>query len=195
MKTFAATKNLGKLEEMRAIFAGSEIEIASYESYADPAEGEDSYSDNALLKARALFAQLRQAGISAAALGDDSGLEVAALAGAPGVLSARYGGPEATWPQRREQLLAAAADARDRSAKFVCAMALVLPDGREIASYAEAAGSIAWNESGEFGFGYDPIFVDAGTGLTFAQLSAGEKNRISHRARAAQQLLAALADG
>lgn len=193
MRTFAATKNLGKLEELRAIFAGSKIEIESYPPYVDPTEGEDSYADNALLKASALVGQLRDAGISAAALGDDSGLEVAALGGAPGVLSARYGGPSATWPERRELLLGEIVEARDRSAKFVCAMALVLPGGLEIASYGEAAGSIAASESGQFGFGYDPIFIEAGSGLTFAQLRDSEKNAISHRARAAAQLLTAIA--
>lgn len=193
MNVFAATKNIGKLHELRAIFAGSDLDIDTYPPYVDPLEGESSYAENALLKARALSAQLRSAGISGAILGDDSGLEVAALGGAPGVLSARYAGIHASWPQRRARLLAEIVHARDRSAKFVCAMALLLPDGREIAAYGEAPGSIATREGGRFGFGYDPIFLDAGSGLTFAQLDESQKNRISHRGRAAAELLAAIA--
>jgi len=101
LKTFVATKNLGKLDEMKAIFAGSPLELDTYPLYADVAEGAESYAENAALKARALFKQLQDAGIRAAVIADDSGIEVAALDGRPGVLSARYGGPDATWPQRR----------------------------------------------------------------------------------------------
>jgi len=192
LKVFVATKNLGKVRELSAIF-GSDLDLETYPLYVDPAEGECSYADNAWLKARALLGQLRSAGITGGVLGDDSGLEVNALGGAPGVLSARYAGIDATWPQRRAHLLAEIAGARDRSAKFVCALALVLSNGREIAAYGEAAGSIATSEDGGFGFGYDPIFVDAGSGLTFARLPESEKNKISHRGRAAAELLAAIA--
>ena len=193
MNVYAATKNSGKIRELRAIFANCELDVVTYPPYVDPPEGESSYAENASLKARTLFAQLRTVGISGAVLGDDSGLEVAALRGAPGVLSARYAGIDASWRQRRARLLCEIANARDRSAKFVCAMALILPDGRELAAYGEAYGRIAAHEDGCSGFGYDPIFVDVASELTFAQLDEDQKNRISHRGRAAAGLLAAIA--
>lgn len=194
MDVFVATKNAGKLAELQAIFAGSKLELATYGAYVDPDEGETSYAENARLKARALADQLRAAGIAAATLADDSGLEVAALDGRPGVLSARYGGAGATWEIRRSGILAElqARNRPSRDAKFCCAMALIGADGREYAGYGEARGSIAAAERGIFGFGYDPIFIDAELAVTFAEMKDAVKNRISHRARAARSLLANL---
>src|SRR5579883_1583783 len=105
LKTYVATKNLGKLMELKAIFAGSELELDTFPLYAEAPEEEDNYAGNAESKARALHAQLRSAGIRGAVLADDSGIEVRALGGRPGVLSARYGGRQITWPERREKLL------------------------------------------------------------------------------------------
>ena len=132
MRVYVATKNAGKLRELRALFVPFGWEIAVYDGYADPAEGEAFIRRNAALKARALAAQLRAAGVRAAALGDDSGLEVTALGGRPGVLSARYGGTQATWAQRRAILREeiAASGCADRSARFVCALHLVDASGR-----------------------------------------------------------------
>lgn len=194
MKTFVATKNLGKLEEMKAIFAGSELELDTYPLYAEAPENEDNYAGNAESKAKALYAQLREAGVRGAVLSDDSGIEVAALGGRPGVLSARYGGKEITWPQRREKLLAEMQRVPDgeRAAKFCCAMLLILEDGKQFAGYGEVEGAITREEGGRFGFGYDPVFFYPPAGKTFAQIPEDEKNRISHRFRAAQALLAAL---
>lgn len=192
MKTFVATKNLGKLAEMRDIFADSALQLDTFPTYADVAEGVVDYTDNARLKAQRLFEQLRAAGIRAAVLADDSGLEVAALGGRPGVLSARYGGTDATWPARRA-LLREELDVQagsDRTARFVCAMVLLLEDGREIDALGTLDGSIAPQEQGHFGFGYDPIFVPSGTTRTLAEYSDEEKNAISHRRRAADALLA-----
>lgn len=106
MRVYIATKNAGKLRELRQILAAYGWEACAFEGYADVVEGETSYAENAALKARALRGALDAAGIADPALGDDSGLEVAALGGRPGVLSARYGGAGATWADRRRLLLA-----------------------------------------------------------------------------------------
>lgn len=193
-RVYVATKNAGKMRELREIFAGSPFAVETYGDYADVVEGESSYAENAALKARALRAQLDAAGISAAVLGDDSGLEVRALGNRPGILSARYGGPNATWSERRLGLIGevAASGSSDRSARFVCALHFIDVVGHETATLETIAGEIAPEERGEAGFSYDPIFLLPERGVTFAELSAEEKNRISHRARAAAALLAAL---
>ena len=185
---------MGKLEELRAIFAGSELELDTYPLYAEAREDEDNYAGNALSKACALHAQLREAGVHGAVMADDSGIEVAALAGRPGVLSARYGGKDATWPQRRELLLEelAAVPLPERAAKFCCAMVLMFEDGTQFAGYGEIEGVVTGEECGAGGFGYDPVFYYPPKDATFAQLGAGEKNALSHRRRAADALLEAL---
>jgi len=195
MKTFVATKNLGKLAEMREIFAGSAIELDTYPLYADVEESADSYVGNARLKARALAKQLREAGIGAAVLADDSGLEVDALDGRPGIYSARYAGVETPWPDRREALLAELRDVPRgrRGARFVCSMVLLQADGRELDSFGTVEGRMVEEVRGRFGFGYDPLFVPDGDTRTFAEFPEEEKNRVSHRRRAADALLAALA--
>jgi XTP/dITP diphosphohydrolase len=181
---------------MCAIFAGSTLELETYAAYADVPEGADDYTANARLKARALREQVVAANQAAAVLADDSGLEVAALDGRPGVLSARYAGEGASWPVRRQTLLDEVAASRnlDRRARFVCAMVLLLPDGGEIAALGEAHGRIVSQLRGESGFGYDPLFVADGDTRTFAELSEQEKNAKSHRGRAAEKLLKALAE-
>lgn len=194
MKTFVASKNLGKIGELREIFAGTEIDLDMYPLYAEPAEGETSYAENAALKARQLRGQLQEAGVRGAVLADDSGLEVAALDGRPGVLSARYLSAGATWAERRQGLLEelASGPPDKRAAKFCCAMMLVLDDGAALTGYGEVKGVIADGERGKFGFGYDPIFLYPPAGKTFAELADNEKNRVSHRRRAADALLMAL---
>jgi len=193
VRTYVATKNRGKLAELLAIFAGSPFALHTYEAYRDPVEGETSYVDNAALKADALRAQLHAVGIDAAVLADDSGLEVAALGGRPGVLSARYGGPDATWSERRHALLAEtdATGSPDRSARFVSAIHVVLADGTVYRALGTIDGAIAHAERGDGGFSYDAIFA-LPDGRTFAELPPAEKNRVSHRARAAAAVIAAL---
>lgn len=196
MLTYVATKNGGKLAEIRAIFAGSTLRLDTYPAYADVREGAQSYADNARLKARALRAQLLQSGSSGAAvLADDSGLEVSALGGRPGVLSARYAGEHATWAQRRAALLAelCAVPPPERAARFVCALVLCLPNGDEVEAFGTVEGRIAQMERGAGGFGYDPLFVFLPEGKTFAELCVERKNAISHRRRAAEALLRRLA--
>lgn len=195
MRTFVATSNPGKLAEMRAIFAGSRLELETYAEYVAVEEGENSYLDNALLKARTLQAQLQAADIHACVLADDSGLEVAALGGRPGVLSARYAGAEASWSERRAALLEELRPVPDgeRSARFVAYMALLFDDETSIVAAGSVTGSITRRERGERGFGYDPIFHYPPAKKTFAQIRAEEKNRCSHRHAAATNLLNILA--
>lgn len=194
MRVYAATKNEGKLRELRAIFGAlGGWDVVAFDRYEAPPEGESSYADNAALKARSLAANLRAADIHGAVVGDDSGLEVDALEGRPGVLSARYGGGGATWSERRRLLIAEvdATGSTERRARFVCAMHLVLPDGREVTSEASVEGRLATEARGEGGFSYDAIFEYAADWRTFAERSAAEKDAISHRAQAAQRLVAA----
>lgn len=194
MRTFIATKNPGKLAEMQAIFKHSHLQLETFEAYADVEEGASSYTDNALLKARALRAQLRDTGIDAAVLADDSGLEVEALGNRPGVLSARYAGESATWPQRRAALLREleGVPSVERVAHFVCVMAFLMPNGEEIIGEGIVDGRITTEEHGEGGFGYDPIFFYPPSHCTFAEMEPARKNRLSHRRRAADAVLEAL---
>lgn len=195
MRVYVATKNLGKLREMEAVFADAPFALATFDGYADPLEGDVSYADNAALKARALHAQLARAGAPAAVLADDSGIEVRALGGRPGVLTAFYGGTELPWPERRGKLLAelAASGSADRHARFVCALHFIDAGGRELATLGTVDGEIAPAERGALGFSFDPVFLYVPAGRTFAELDPGEKNRVSHRAIAAAGLVAAIA--
>lgn len=194
MTVYAATKNAGKFAELRAIFDLYGWAVVSFEGYGDVDEGETSYAENAARKARALHRDLRAAGIAAAVVGDDSGLEVAALGGGPGVLSARYAG-NATWSERRRLLLEVLCDSRqaNRDARFVCALHFVGIDGTEVAVCGVVNGTIAEQERGERGFSYDAIFCETHSDQTFAELAEPEKNRRSHRARAVARLVEAVA--
>jgi len=143
---YVATSNAGKLREMEALFVAAPFVLASYPDYVSPAEGDASYAENAALKARALHAQLRAAGLPAYVLADDSGLEVGALDGRPGVLTAEYGGSDVPWSERRARLLAELAGVppgEARSARFVCALHLIDDVGRELATYGAVEGEIA----------------------------------------------------
>lgn len=199
-RVFAATRNAGKLRELRQLFAAGGVAVEAYDGYGDVAETEDSYAGNAALKAAALQARLRADGVVAAAVGDDSGLEVSALGGRPGILSARYGGPDATWSQRRRLLLdeLEATGSADRSARFVCALAYFPPGAAGAAApivvERDFSGAIAAGERGAAGFSYDSVFVDLATGKTFAEIDEQTKNRISHRGRAVAALLALVHD-
>lgn len=177
------------------MLAGSAIDLHTYDGYVDPVEGEDSYVENALLKARALHEQLQQAGIRAAVLADDSGIELDALDGGPGVLSARYAGETTPWPQRLETMMNEVRHVPQerRGARFVCVMALILPDGREIVVEGDVRGQITTELHGSNGFGYDPLFYYPPIGKTFGEIPETEKNQLSHRGRAARALLEALA--
>ena len=191
MRLFAATKNAGKLAELQTLFAPYGVEIVSWEGYADPEETADTYAGNAAIKARALHEQLSRAGMRADVIADDSGLEIAALGGRPGVYSARYGGANATWQQRRASILREVGESgsSDRGARFVCVLCYVSADGREIFSEGVAEGELSRNERGELGFGYDPIFYDPSEHATYGEIPETEKNKISHRAKAVAKLM------
>ena len=191
MRFYAATGNAGKLRELREIFEPYGVAIDSWAPYTQPEETSDTYAGNATIKARALREQLAASGICAPVIADDSGLEISALGGRPGVHSARYGGDDATWAQRREILLREVANSRsdDRRARFVCVLCYIAPDGEEIYAEGFADGELSRDERGELGFSYDPIFYDPGEHATFAELSAARKNSVSHRARAAHALM------
>ncbi len=194
MIVYVATKNVGKLRELQALFADAPFMLATFDRYEAPVEGEVSYADNAALKARTLHAQLLRAGIVGAVLADDSGLEVRALGGRPGVLTAYYGGAQLPWVARRRKLIdeLERSGATDRNARFVCALHFIDRSGRELASLATVDGEVAEEDRGELGFSFDPVFYYPPLGRTFAELTEAEKNRVSHRAIAAAGLLGAM---
>ncbi|HEY6326148.1 MAG TPA: non-canonical purine NTP pyrophosphatase [Candidatus Cybelea sp.] len=196
MKTYVATTNPGKLRELKALFAKSPLQIVTPRKRLelDVVESAATYAGNALLKATALTEALRARHLSAAVLADDSGLEVEALAGRPGIHSARYGGPDLDWPSRRTALLAELRGVPPyrRVGRFVCALVLIEPNREPITAMGEVRGYVLESESGTGGFGYDALFLYPPLGRSFAALSATEKNAVSHRRRAADALLAAL---
>lgn len=200
MTIVVATANPGKLSEIRAILADLPLELVGLDAVPEvvlPVEGE-AYEPNARAKALAVA---EQAGLPA--LADDSGLEVAALAGGPGPRSSRYGGAGLDDAGRVAHLLAELAGARgaERSARFVCVAALAVPGRAVVTTRGECAGRIRETAVGAGGFGYDPVFEPAAArtpGRSMAELPADQKNRISHRAnafRALRQALLELASG
>lgn len=177
-----ASHNAHKLEELRRILAPlvPGIELLGYDG-PEPVESGLSFEENALLKARA-------AAIATGlpALADDSGISVAVLGGSPGIFSARWAGPARSDAANVELLLWQLNDVPEahRAAAFVCAAALVVPDGREVAVRGEWEGSILRAPAGEGGFGYDPVFRPAGDTRSAAELTPAEKDAASHRRRA-----------
>jgi len=187
---FIATKNAGKLVEFGELLEPYGVSTQRYEWYRDVTEGERSYAENAALKARALREQLAEHGVVGDVLADDSGLEIEALDGRPGIVSARYGGLDVSWSQRRALLIAEVAATRDgaRRAAFVCALHHVDSDGRERTAWGRCDGRLVAAERGNGGFSYDAIFAPSGGAVTFAEISRARKNEISHRARAIRNL-------
>ena len=188
------TRNHGKVSELRALLRGLDRELVAVDDLADPPpdppEDGATYEANAVAKA---LAYARATGLPTVA--DDSGLEVSALGGAPGVRSRRYFGEDVAPADRNAMLLALLDGVADRSARFVSVIALAQPDGQVETFSGEVRGEIATAPRGEAGFGYDPVFVIAGDGRTMAEVPREEKNAISHRALAALKLRAALAGG
>ena len=180
-----ATLNRGKARELITLLGDVPFELrvlADYPGAVPPEETETTYRGNALLKARAAARLTGEWSV-----GDDSGLEVDALGGAPGLYSARYGGPGLDDSGRCALLLEALRDVPDerRTARFDCAIALVDPHGREWVVEGVAEGVIIHAPRGENGFGYDPLFYYPPLGKTFAELDDTEKADVSHRGRAA----------
>ncbi len=190
-----ATHNLAKLAELRRILVAElpGVEVVGLDdvrAYDEPPEIENTFEGNALIKARAAA---RVTGLPA--LADDSGICVGALNGMPGVLSARWSGAPRDDKRNNDLLLAQLADVPDerRHAEFRCAVAFVLPDGAEHIEIGVMRGGILREPHGEAGFGYDPIFVADGHSVSNAELSAQDKDRISHRGRALRDIVPTVA--
>lgn len=189
-----ASNNPKKLAELQRVFAAEELPIvvkslADFPAYPEPAETARDFAGNALIKAREAAART---GVTAIA--DDSGIEVDVLNLMPGVRSARWAGPACDDQANLDLLLAQLADVpvADRRARFVCALAMATPGGAERVWNAKMEGQIALQPSGQNGFGYDPIFIPEGHIVTSAELSAEEKDAISHRGKAIRLLVADL---
>jgi XTP/dITP diphosphohydrolase len=183
IKILVATNNAGKLREIRALLAGvTVVSPTDLKLNLDVEESGATFAANAALKAHAFAAA---SGLIA--LADDSGLQVDALDGAPGVLSARYGGPGLDDEGRMRLLLSELkpfADLAQRTARFNCTVVAAAPDGRTCRAAGTCEGHIAHQPNGDGGFGYDPVFFLPKLNCTMAQLRADEKNKISHRAHA-----------
>lgn len=185
-----ATGNAGKMKEIRMILAdltlqGEPVEILSMKEAGivlDIEENGKSFLENAIIKARAVAA----AGNGAIVLADDSGLEIDYLNGEPGIYSARYLGENTSYHEKNSNLIERLTGVSDekRTARFVCAIACVLPDGQVLTEEAAIEGRIGYEEKGKNGFGYDPIFMVPSYGKSTAELTEEEKNEISHRGKA-----------
>lgn len=207
MKIIFATGNEGKMREIREILQDMDAEILSMKEAGieiDIEENGSTFEENAEIKARAVAAAVRMtAGENAAArtaaeetpddiivLADDSGLEIDALHKEPGIYSARYLGEDTPYSVKNKNLIDRLEGVPDnkRTARFVCAIAAVLPGGESIVSRGVIEGRIDYEEKGSNGFGYDPIFYVPEFCATTAQLDTAEKNRVSHRARALEAM-------
>ncbi len=184
MKILAATNNEHKLREFSQILSPLGFEVVSIKSLGidiDPEENGKTFEENALIKAKAFS---EASGLPV--ISDDSGLEVIALDLAPGVYSARYA--PGSDSDRVNKLLENMQNIKDRTARFVSAVVIVYPDGKTVTARGECYGTITEKPIGENGFGYDPVFFVEKFGKTFAQLTADEKNQISHRGVALEKL-------
>ena len=187
-KIVFATGNMGKLREIKEIMEGTGFEIKSMKEEGisvDIVEDGSTFEENALIKARAV-AQYTDAIV----LADDSGLEVDYLNKEPGVYSARYLGEDTSYDIKNQAILdrLEGVAKEDRTARFVCAIAAVLPDKRELVVRGTMEGYIGWKAEGENGFGYDPIFYLDEFGCSSAAISREQKNEISHRGKALQAM-------
>ena len=188
LEIIVATRNRGKIREIRKALRGLELTIHSLNDFSgvpEMVEDGKSFSENALKKARfysKYFSEL--------ALGDDSGLEVDVLEGLPGIYSARYAGEGASDRTNNKKLLTEmdGIPISKRGARFKCVLAMVSTDGREAVVEGTCRGRIGFKEMGKKGFGYDPIFILPQYGKTMSQLTLEEKNRISHRGKALKKL-------
>ncbi len=189
-KIIFATGNAGKMKEIKMILsgltaAGEEVEILSMKEAGIELwieENGKSFAENALIKAKAVAGEAH----GALVLADDSGLEIDYLNKEPGIYSARYLGENTPYSEKNKNLIARLKGVKEeeRTARFVCAIACVLPDGNELATEATIEGRIGYAEKGKNGFGYDPIFMVPSYGKSTAELTEEEKNKISHRGKA-----------
>ncbi len=195
LQLLIATKNSGKVAEMENLLSSLPVSLHNLNEFPDsfePAETSSTFAGNARLKAQSYARQC-----NLPALADDSGLEVAALDGAPGVFSARYAGKDSTSEEKIKKLLREIESSRsqDRAARFVCAMAFADENGNIIfAAEGVCTGKISIAPRGTNGFGYDPIFIPTGFEQTFGELTNETKQKISHRALAMAQTIRCLQD-
>ncbi len=188
-----ATGNEGKMKEIRMILADMGLPIQSMKQadiVLDIEENGSTFEENAVIKAKAVAQAAREKGISAIVLADDSGLEIDYLNKEPGIYSARYMGEDTSYHIKNANLierLEGVADAQ-RTARFVCAIAAILPDGTQRITRGTIEGRIGYEEKGENGFGYDPIFYLPEYQCYSAELSPEEKNKISHRGKALEEM-------
>jgi XTP/dITP diphosphohydrolase len=189
MRLVLASRNAHKLRELNLLLAPHEV-VPLPESVELPPETGSTFAENALVKARTAAAATEMTAVA-----DDSGIEAAALEGAPGIYSARFAGEDATDEENLEKLLRDVPPDGDTRVAYVCALALVEPDGREQVVEGRCGGRLTHDPRGDGGFGYDPAVVpdDYADGRTMAELSVAEKDAISHRGRAARALLRLLA--
>ena len=191
LRLVIASHNPGKVGEIATLLApfGTEAVAVADWGLPEPEETGDSFAANAELKARAAA---KASGL--AALADDSGLQVAALDGRPGICSARWAGPEKDFRVAMRRVEEALSGLDNRRANFACALALCWPDGHMRTFEGEVAGRLAWPPRGDRGFGYDPMFVADGHAITFGEMEPEAKHAISHRAVAFAKLAAACFD-
>jgi XTP/dITP diphosphohydrolase len=187
-KLVLASHNQGKLREIAELVAPLGVTVVSAGALGlpEPEEGEESFEANARIKA---LAAARASGMPA--LSDDSGFCVAALGGAPGVVSALWAGPGKDFRPAMERVRREMGDSADMRAWFVCVLCLAWPDGHAECFEGRVDGSVAWPPRGANGHGYDPMFVPEGGALTYGEMDQGEKHATSHRARAFAQLVKA----
>lgn len=194
MKIVFATGNKNKMKEVRQILGGLGLDILSMAEagvYGDVEENGSSFAENSMIKARAVAQELKAKGEDdCIVLADDSGLEVDYLNGEPGIYSARYMGYDTPYPEKNAAIIERLNGVKDedRSARFVCAISAVLPDGKELSTLGKMEGRIGYEIAGENGFGYDPIFFLPEYGKTSAEISEDEKNAISHRGKALRSM-------
>ncbi len=182
-----ATRNDGKVRELKELLSHLPVNVLcakDINQYDDVEENGETFHENALIKAR-YGAKLT----GFMTIADDSGLEVSALDGEPGVYSARFSGENASDEENNEKLLELLKDETQRNAKYKCAMALVTPKGEEITTLATCEGKILTKPEGNDGFGYDPLFFVEEYQCTFGELPLETKNKISHRAKATKRLI------
>lgn len=186
-----ATHNPGKLKEISELVSphGLEAVSAGDLDLPEPEETGETFVENAIIKAEsaALRAKLP-------ALADDSGLVVPSLGGAPGIYSARWAGPDKNFDLAMERVAELIIESEDRHAYFVCALALVWPDGHQEVFEGRVDGMLVWPKRGDQGFGYDPMFVPEGHDLTFGEMDPASKHAMSHRADAFEKMVAACFD-
>jgi XTP/dITP diphosphohydrolase len=188
-KIVVASGNSHKIKEISEIFKDKDIMLVSMKEagFGDEEieETGETFEENSLLKAKAVMKKL-----GGDVIADDSGLEVDALDGRPGVYSARYAGEKCTYMDNNAKLIDELRDVEDlgRGAKFVTVITYLFENGEKIVARGEVRGKIGYNLKGDNGFGYDPLFIVDGLGKTYAELSADEKNKLSHRSKALEIL-------